>query len=118
MKKTKFNKKELRLFESIIDNRIKEQNKEMKTISKLVKEQEKYKASVDLREDRDVSITRNAEMLSSLRRRTKKRLAKLNGAKERIANKTYGICSKTGKMISKERLFVIPYATKRVKRKK
>lgn len=35
----------------------------------------------------------------------------LQGALVRIENKTYGICRKTGKLISKERLRAVPHAT-------
>ena len=38
-------------------------------------------------------------------------IKKLEAALIRIENKTYGICRKTGKLISKERLRAVPHAT-------
>ncbi len=116
MKKTKFNKKELTLFGSILQNRIKEQKKELKSVNKLLKDQRKFRASTDLKDDHDASITRNGEMLKSMRNRIDKRLSKLNSALDRVHNKTYGICSKTGKMISKKRLLVLPQAETIIKK--
>ena len=40
-----------------------------------------------------------------------KDIADLEAALVRIENKTYGICRKTGKLISKERLRAVPHAT-------
>ncbi|HKJ30726.1 MAG TPA: TraR/DksA C4-type zinc finger protein [Balneolales bacterium] len=41
--------------------------------------------------------------------RTRKYIIELNEALERITKKTYGICQKTGKPISKERLEAVPH---------
>ena len=38
-------------------------------------------------------------------------IRKLEGALQRIDNKTYGICRVTGKLIPKERLRAVPHAT-------
>lgn len=42
----------------------------------------------------------------------------LQAALVRIENKTYGICRKTGKLISKERLRVVPHATLSIQAKR
>ncbi len=42
----------------------------------------------------------------------------LKAALVRIENKTYGICRKTGKLISKERLHSVPHATLSIEAKK
>ena len=118
MKKTAYNKKELTIFSSIIAKEIKDQSKQLNSVSKLLKDQKKYRNSTDLKDDHDKSIKRNTEMLKSMRARTAKKLDKLKSAKKRIANKTYGICRKTGKKISKQRLLVMPEATTRIKKKK
>ena len=41
----------------------------------------------------------------------------LEAALVRIENKTYGICRKTGKLIPKERLRIVPHATLTVEAK-
>ncbi len=48
---------------------------------------------------------------SQLATRQVKFIKSLEGALERIDNKTYGICRETGKLISKERLRAVPHAT-------
>lgn len=43
--------------------------------------------------------------------RQEKFIASLEAALIRIANKTYGVCRETGKLIDKERLRIVPHAT-------
>ncbi len=45
-------------------------------------------------------------------------IRKLEAALVRIENKTYGICRKTGRLISKERLRAVPHATLSIEAKK
>jgi len=54
------------------------------------------------------------EHLSKLAARQQKFIRNLEYAVVRIKNKTYGICSATGVLISKERLILVPHATKTV----
>ncbi len=46
-----------------------------------------------------------------LAQRQAKFISHLEAALVRIENKTYGICRETGKLISKERLKIVPHAT-------
>lgn len=48
---------------------------------------------------------------SRLAARQQKFINSLENAMIRIENKTYGICRATGKLISKERLRIVPHAT-------
>ncbi len=48
---------------------------------------------------------------SKLAARQQKFINDLEAALIRIENKTYGICRETGKLISKERLRIVPHAT-------
>lgn len=57
------------------------------------------------------------EHLSKLAARQQKFIRNLEYAVIRIKNKTYGICSATGVLISKERLMLVPHATKTVEGK-
>ena len=43
--------------------------------------------------------------------RQEKFIRDLNNALIRIENKTYGICRESGKLISKQRLVLVPHAT-------
>lgn len=50
--------------------------------------------------------------------RQEKFIRDLKNALQRIENKTYGICRATGKLISKERLKLVPHATLSIEGKK
>lgn len=57
------------------------------------------------------SETMSKEANSQLAIRQEKFIRDLKNALIRIENKTYGICRVTGKLISKERLRLVPHAT-------
>ena len=57
------------------------------------------------------SETMSKEANSQLAIRQEKFIRDLKNALIRIENKTYGVCKVTGKLISKERLKIVPHAT-------
>ena len=57
------------------------------------------------------------EHLNKLAARQQRFVRDLEHALIRINNKTYGVCTITGKLISKERLALVPHATKTVEGK-
>lgn len=57
------------------------------------------------------SDTMSKEANSQLAVRQEKFIRDLKNALMRIENKTYGVCRVTGKLISKERLKLVPHAT-------
>ena len=57
------------------------------------------------------SETMSKEANAQLAARQEKFIRDLKAALVRIENKTYGICRVTGKLISKERLKLVPHAT-------
>ncbi len=59
----------------------------------------------------DGLIDMSREEAYRLAQRQLKFIRNLEKALIRIENKTYGICRKTGKLISKERLRLVPHAT-------
>lgn len=63
------------------------------------------------------SETMSKEANSQLAIRQEKFLRDLKNALIRIESKTYGICKVTGKLISKERLKVVPHATMSIEAK-
>lgn len=63
----------------------------------------------DLMEDGSESLTR--EKMAEMAHRQKKFIGNLKNALLRIENKTYGVCRDTGKLISKERLRIVPHTT-------
>jgi RNA polymerase-binding transcription factor DksA len=54
------------------------------------------------------------EHISKLAARQQKFVRNLEYALVRIKNKTYGVCSVTGELISRERLAIVPHATKSI----
>ena len=68
-----------------------------------------------LREERqrvlDAISYLHEETLGSLEENSEQVLRSIDGALQRIANGTFGICETCGQRISEERLEAIPYAT-------
>lgn len=63
------------------------------------------------------SETMSKEANSQLAIRQEKFLRDLKNALFRVENKTYGLCKVTGKLISKERLKIVPHATMSIEAK-
>ncbi|GAB4383694.1 MAG: molecular chaperone DnaK [Salibacteraceae bacterium] len=66
----------------------------------------------------DGSDVLSREETAQLAARQERFIKNLNDALIRIENRTYGICRVTGKLISKERLRVVPHATLSIEAKK
>lgn len=66
----------------------------------------------------DGAETSMREENAQLASRTEKFITNLEHALVRIINKTYGICRKTGKLISKDRLRLVPHTTLSIEAKK
>jgi len=66
----------------------------------------------------DGSDVLSREETAQVAARQEKFIKHLNDALIRIENKTYGICRVTGKLISKERLRIVPHATLSIEAKK
>ena len=60
----------------------------------------------------DFSTTTDIEVLEMMTNRQRKHLMDLQNALQRIHNKSYGICSISGKLIDKRRLLAVPTTTK------
>jgi RNA polymerase-binding transcription factor DksA len=65
----------------------------------------------------DSSINNEVEMLNNMAIRQRMYLKDLENALVRIKNKSYGICSVTGQLIDKKRLFAVPTTTKSLEAK-
>ncbi len=63
------------------------------------------------------SETMSKEANSQLAIRQEKFIRDLKNALLRVENKTYGVCKVTGKLISKERLLIVPHATMSIEAK-
>lgn len=65
----------------------------------------------------DSSIHTEIEFMTKLAERQRQFVQNLELALVRIKNKSYGICSVTGELIDKQRLLLVPHATKSVQAK-
>ncbi len=63
------------------------------------------------------SETMSKEANSQLAIRQEKFIRDLKNALFRVENKTYGVCKVTGKLISKDRLLIVPHATMSIEAK-
>ncbi|MEM9821383.1 MAG: hypothetical protein AAF985_09940 [Bacteroidota bacterium] len=62
----------------------------------------------------DSSIHAELEMLNRMVSRQQQFIRNLVNALSRIKNKTYGVCTITGELIDKQRLMLVPHATKSI----
>ncbi|MCS7035820.1 MAG: hypothetical protein RMJ33_04375 [Saprospiraceae bacterium] len=60
----------------------------------------------------DSSAHADLELLQRMAQRQQRHIQDLKNALLRIQNKTYGVCTVTGKLIDKNRLRLVPHATK------
>ena len=112
--KTKYSEEELEEFKEIILNKLEKARRDLKMLT------EAFANS----NDNDISDTsptfkvleegyqvNSKEENSKLAARQDKFITNLENALIRIENRTYGVCRITGKLISKERLRIVPHAT-------
>jgi RNA polymerase-binding transcription factor DksA len=105
---------ELAEFKELIQNKLNAAKQELSYLNGLITRKDSMSGGdADNRymtmEDGSLSMER--EQLSQMAARQLDFLEKLEKAKIRIENKTYGICRETGKIIPKERLRAVPHTT-------
>ena len=108
--KTRYSDEELQEFEQLIDSKLEKAQEELNYYLSQVDDL----ANSDVTKVKgldDATGTLESARLQQMAARQKKHIQHLNNAKLRIANKVYGICRETGKLISKERLKAVPHAT-------
>lgn len=119
--KTRYSDEELMEFKEIILAKLEEAHHDLELLN----------ATMSLKDDNgtddtsptfklieDGSDVLSREETAQLAARQQKFIKHLNDALIRIENKTYGICRVTGKLISKERLRIVPHATLSIEAKK
>jgi DnaK suppressor protein len=119
--KTTYNKKELSEFKKIILDKI-QRAKEDLSILRAATANDSDNGTEDtsptFKAFEEGSTTLSKEENIKLAERQAKFIRNLNNALIRIENNTYGICRVTGKLISKERLMLVPHATLSIEAKK
>lgn len=112
--KTKYSAKELEEFKEIIEEKLKTAREDLE----LLKDQMSHKDDHGTEDTAptfklmdDGSDVLSKEEVNQLAGRQQKFIQGLENALIRISNGTYGVCRVTGKLISKERLRIVPHAT-------
>ena len=118
--RTRYSKEELEEFEELILQKLERSKKELNTLlNSLSRKDDSGTSSTTgaLTSLEDGAETAEKEKLNQLAVRQKKFIKNLDDALVRIKNGTYGICSATGKLISKERLRAVPHTTQSIEAK-
>jgi RNA polymerase-binding transcription factor DksA len=119
--KTRYNDEELKEFQVLINRKLEKAKEEYKilkeTLNRNNDEGTDATSGGNTKVLEDGAETAEKENLSQLAARQQKYITNLENALVRIKNGTYGICSVTGKLISKERLIAVPHTTQSIEAK-
>ena len=119
--KTAYNEQELKEFKKLILEKIKSAQEDLDILRAATSNNSDNgteDTSPTFKAFEEGSATLSKEENIKLAERQAKFIRNLNNALIRIENKTYGICRDTGKLISKERLSLVPHATLSIEAKK
>ena len=112
--KTRFSDSELQEFKEIILKKIEKAERDLDLLREQFandKNNGTDDTSPQFKSFEEGSSVMSKESNSQLAARQEKFIRDLKNALIRIENKTYGVCRVTGKLISKERLKLVPHAT-------
>lgn len=112
--RVRYSDKELEEFKQIILKKLEEARKDYELLKATISHKDDHgtdDTSPTFKLLEDGSDVLSKEESNALAVRQQKFIQSLENALIRIQNKTYGICRVTGKLISKERLRVVPHAT-------
>ena len=112
--KNRYGDSELAEFKAIIERKLEEAREDLLILKGSLSHKDDHGTddtgrSFNMMEDGAETLMR--EENAQLAARSEKFIKNLENALIRINNKTYGVCRKTGKLISKERLKLVPHAT-------
>lgn len=119
--RTRYSEDELKEFETLINGKLAKARDEYRilkeTLNRNNDEGTDATSGGNTKVLEDGAETAEKENLSQLAARQQKYITNLENALVRIKNGTYGICSVTGKLISKERLIAVPHTTQSIEAK-
>ena len=119
--KTRYSDDELKEFETLIKGKLEKAKEEFRilkdTLNRTNDAGTDSTSGGNTKVLEDGAETAEKENLSQLAARQLKYITNLENALVRIKNRTYGICSVTGKLISKERLIAVPHTTQSIEAK-
>ena len=118
--KTRYSDAELEEFKELILSKLKEAQEDFDLLKGSLSHNDDHGTddtgrTFNMMEDGSETLSR--EEVAQLAARQEKFIQSLQAALVRIENKTYGICSVTGKLIQKERLKLVPHATMSIEAK-
>lgn len=119
--KTRYSDEELKEFESLINSKLEKSKEEFRILKETLNRNND--AGTDSTSGGNTKVledgaeTAEKENLSQLAARQQKYIKNLENALVRIKNRTYGICTVTGKLIPKERLIAVPHTTQSIEAK-
>lgn len=113
--KVRYSDEELQEFKGIIDEKLSVASKELEFIQKQIDELNENGFNQQGGDWYDDSTAHtDMELLQRSAARQQRLIQDLRNALLRIQNKTYGICTVTGQLIDKNRLRLVPHATKSI----
>ena len=112
--KTRYSKDELEEFKTIINEKLDKAKEDLQLLVDQLSHKDDHgtddtSPTFKLMDEGSEVLSR--EEINQLAARQQKFVQSLENALIRIQNGTYGICRSTGKLISKERLRIVPHAT-------
>ncbi len=119
--KKRYSEEELAEFKAIIEEKIAKAESDLEFLRQLYRNNSgngTEDTAPQFKAFDEGSATLSKEQNVQLAIRLEKFIRDLKNALIRIENGTYGICRKTGKLISKERLRLVPHATLSIEAKK
>ena len=112
--RTRYSDAELKEFKTLLQKKLDEASRDYELLKNTLSHKDDHgtdDTSPTFKLLEDGSDVLSKEETAHLAARQEKYIQNLKNAQIRIANKTYGICRVTGKLIPKERLRSVPHAT-------
>ena len=119
--KTNYSVNELQEFKTLIEGKIETANEDLRLLKAAfsnVSDNGTDDTSPTFKAFEEGSATLSRDENMKLALRQEKFIGSLSNALIRIENRTYGVCRVTGKLISKERLTLVPHATLSIEAKR
>jgi len=107
--KKRYTDEELQEFKVLVEQKIEQAQKDIAVLRTLLDNHDMTQTKIVTFEDSASTYSKESNL--KLIGRLERFVRDLENALIRIENKTYGICRKTGKLISKKRLMAVPHAT-------
>lgn len=115
--KTRYSDEELEEFRDMIEKKLDEARKQLDLLREQLTELNETGETSRAGTFEDGASNWQREQISKLASRQQSFIRDLENALVRVRNKTYGVCSVTGKLIEKKRLMLVPHATKSIEGK-